>query len=194
MCKTGFDYPAVVSDAEHEKDGTAFSKTGALTIKSSSGSSGGLVAALGLSRRNSSDSGNDERSSDGNAHGSIDVPNQSPTNDNARSPETGRCGVSCDGVTRKCQAGDAMDQNDLVKHWQENHFGSDGKTREVPCTATECSTRDARPGLMSTPEDIGTLLRQVGLSKYLGTFQEQDVDLQVFLSLTDNDLKEVGIR
>lgn len=25
-------------------------------------------------------------------------------------------------------------------------------------------------------------------------FEEQDVDLQVFLSLTDNDLKEIGIK
>ena len=28
----------------------------------------------------------------------------------------------------------------------------------------------------------------------LDKFEEQDVDLQVFLSLTDNDLKEIGIK
>ena len=44
------------------------------------------------------------------------------------------------------------------------------------------------------PCDIDTLLRQLGLAKYAPVFDEQDVDLQVFLSLTDNDLKEVGIK
>ena len=45
-----------------------------------------------------------------------------------------------------------------------------------------------------TPPDLPTMLEQLGLSKYLTTFEEQDVDLQVFLSLTDNDLKEIGIK
>ena len=38
------------------------------------------------------------------------------------------------------------------------------------------------------------MLDQLGLTKYLPIFEEQDVDLQVFLSLTDNDLKEIGIK
>jgi hypothetical protein len=42
--------------------------------------------------------------------------------------------------------------------------------------------------------DLGALLEQLGLSKYTALFAEQDVDLQVFLSLTDNDLKEIGIK
>ncbi|KAJ8322386.1 hypothetical protein KUTeg_000857 [Tegillarca granosa] len=46
-------------DNDGDEDGNAFSKTGALTIKSSSGSSGGLVAAFGLNRDNSVDSGED---------------------------------------------------------------------------------------------------------------------------------------
>ncbi|XP_052258661.1 ankyrin repeat and SAM domain-containing protein 3-like [Dreissena polymorpha] len=45
-----------------------------------------------------------------------------------------------------------------------------------------------------TPNDLGALLEGLGLSKYLTTFEEQDVDLQVFLSLNDNDLKEIGIK
>ncbi|KAL4229131.1 Ankyrin repeat and SAM domain-containing protein 3 [Mactra antiquata] len=44
------------------------------------------------------------------------------------------------------------------------------------------------------PLDLSSLLEQLGLSKYMTTFEEQDVDLQVFLSLTDNDLKEIGIK
>ncbi|KAK2176456.1 hypothetical protein NP493_661g04006 [Ridgeia piscesae] len=159
------------SEADTEKDVTAFSKTGALTIKSSSGSSGGLVAALGL--KNSSDSGNDEESSDSDLH----VMGQ--------------------------RSGDTVDQHDsIVKQWQQNHFGDGAE----PGTGQGqgVTVQDAVPpggrqggkesGLESRPEDLGMLLRQLGLSKYLGTFEEQDVDLQVFLSLTDNDLKEVGIK
>lgn len=44
------------------------------------------------------------------------------------------------------------------------------------------------------PSDLPTLLEQLSLTKYLAVFEEQDIDLQVFLSLTDNDLKEIGIE
>ncbi|GFR86517.1 ankyrin repeat and SAM domain-containing protein 3 [Elysia marginata] len=44
------------------------------------------------------------------------------------------------------------------------------------------------------PKDLKDMLGQLGLLKYLDKFEEQDVDLQVFLSLTDNDLKELGIK
>lgn len=44
------------------------------------------------------------------------------------------------------------------------------------------------------PRDLAEMLAQLGLTKYLETFTEQDVDLQVFLSMTDNDLKELGIK
>lgn len=51
-----------------------------------------------------------------------------------------------------------------------------------------------KPDLGDHPRDLPSLLHQLGLSKYLKVFEEQDVDLQVFLSLTDNDLKEIGIK
>ncbi|KAK3107223.1 hypothetical protein FSP39_009784 [Pinctada imbricata] len=44
------------------------------------------------------------------------------------------------------------------------------------------------------PRDLRALLEQLGLTKYMNVFEEQDVDLQVFLSLTDQDLKEIGIK
>ncbi|KAA0705027.1 Ankyrin repeat and SAM domain-containing protein 3 [Triplophysa tibetana] len=34
---------------------------------------------------------------------------------------------------------------------------------------------------------------QIGFSKYLPLLKEQDIDLRIFLTLTENDLKEVGI-
>ena len=45
----------------------------------------------------------------------------------------------------------------------------------------------------SSPSDLATLLAELNLSKYLSVFEEQDVDLPVFLTLSDADLKEVGI-
>ncbi|KAM6155688.1 ankyrin repeat and SAM domain-containing protein 3 [Rhynchocyon petersi] len=43
------------------------------------------------------------------------------------------------------------------------------------------------------PQDLASLLEQIGCLKYLQVFQEQDVDLRIFLTLTESDLKELGI-
>ncbi|KAM7148622.1 ankyrin repeat and SAM domain-containing protein 3 isoform 2-T4 [Molossus nigricans] len=45
----------------------------------------------------------------------------------------------------------------------------------------------------SGPQDLATLLEQIGCLKYLQLFEEQDVDLRIFLTLTESDLKEIGI-
>ncbi|XP_059751959.1 ankyrin repeat and SAM domain-containing protein 3 isoform X1 [Balaenoptera ricei] len=65
-----------------------------------------------------------------------------------------------------------------------------------PGTGTSCA-----PGLIpqtdrspySGPQDLATLLEQIGCLKYLQVFEEQDVDLRIFLTLTESDLKEIGI-
>uniref|UniRef100_V9KEN1 Ankyrin repeat and SAM domain-containing protein 3 n=1 Tax=Callorhinchus milii TaxID=7868 RepID=V9KEN1_CALMI len=43
------------------------------------------------------------------------------------------------------------------------------------------------------PQDLAEFLEQIGCQKYLSVFEEQDVDLRVFLTLTEADLREVGI-
>ena len=43
------------------------------------------------------------------------------------------------------------------------------------------------------PQDLAAFLEQMGFSKYLPLLEEQDIDLRIFLTLTENDLKEVGI-
>ncbi|KAM5228395.1 ankyrin repeat and SAM domain-containing protein 3 [Ctenodactylus gundi] len=45
----------------------------------------------------------------------------------------------------------------------------------------------------SGPQDLATLLEQIGCLKYLQVFEEQDVDLRIFLTLTESDLREIGI-
>ncbi|XP_037777805.1 ankyrin repeat and SAM domain-containing protein 3-like [Penaeus monodon] len=44
------------------------------------------------------------------------------------------------------------------------------------------------------PTDLETLLNQLSLGPYMSVFKEQDVDLQMFLTLTDQELKECGIH
>ncbi|KAM7381815.1 hypothetical protein PAMA_012596 [Pampus argenteus] len=43
------------------------------------------------------------------------------------------------------------------------------------------------------PKDLSEFLEQIGFSKYLPLLKEQDIDLRIFLTLTENDLKEIGI-
>ncbi|XP_029954170.1 ankyrin repeat and SAM domain-containing protein 3 isoform X2 [Salarias fasciatus] len=43
------------------------------------------------------------------------------------------------------------------------------------------------------PKDLAEFLEQIGFSKYLPLLEEQDIDLRIFLTLTENDLKEIGI-
>ncbi|XP_043924910.1 protein bicaudal C homolog 1-like isoform X2 [Protopterus annectens] len=42
-------------------------------------------------------------------------------------------------------------------------------------------------------DDLPELFSSLGLSKYIDIFQEQEIDFQMFLTLTDEDLKELGI-
>lgn len=37
-------------------------------------------------------------------------------------------------------------------------------------------------------------LTELNLEKYIEVFQEQEIDFQAFLSLTDEDLKRIGIK
>ncbi|XP_042139528.1 ankyrin repeat and SAM domain-containing protein 3 isoform X11 [Peromyscus maniculatus bairdii] len=63
-------------------------------------------------------------------------------------------------------------------------------------TGTACtpgSEPQAEKSSYSGPQDLATLLEQIGCLKYLQVFEEQDVDLRIFLTLTESDLKEIGI-
>jgi len=42
--------------------------------------------------------------------------------------------------------------------------------------------------------DLRSFLSELGLGKYADVFYEQDVDLPMFLTLNEDDLKEIGIR
>uniref|UniRef100_A0AAY5KVY7 SAM domain-containing protein n=1 Tax=Esox lucius TaxID=8010 RepID=A0AAY5KVY7_ESOLU len=42
-------------------------------------------------------------------------------------------------------------------------------------------------------DNLDELLSQLGLGKYIDVFQQQEIDFQTFLTLSDEDLKEVGL-
>ncbi|KAM4554871.1 bicaudal C homolog 2 isoform 1-T1 [Odontesthes bonariensis] len=56
--------------------------------------------------------------------------------------------------------------------------------------ASTCSQRSPSP-LMT--DDLPDLLSQLGLIKYIDVFEQQEIDYQTFLTLSEEDLKEVGV-
>ncbi|XP_070708454.1 ankyrin repeat and SAM domain-containing protein 3 [Pempheris klunzingeri] len=61
--------------------------------------------------------------------------------------------------------------------------------------AVNCGMRShaGPPPSYTGPKDLAEFLEQIGFSKYLPLLEEQDIDLRIFLTLTENDLKEIGI-
>ncbi|XP_078582537.1 ankyrin repeat and SAM domain-containing protein 3-like [Branchiostoma floridae x Branchiostoma japonicum] len=59
----------------------------------------------------------------------------------------------------------------------------------TPVPDSEGSTEVYQP-----PKDLMELLNNIQCAKYHPVFEDQDIDLHVFLTLTDNDLKEIGIK
>ncbi|XP_048885681.1 bicaudal C homolog 2 isoform X2 [Brienomyrus brachyistius] len=55
----------------------------------------------------------------------------------------------------------------------------------------ERSSSESRAG--PATHNLPELLGQLGLSKYIEIFQQQEIDFQTFLTLSDADLKEVGV-
>ncbi|XP_013373166.1 PREDICTED: ankyrin repeat and SAM domain-containing protein 3 isoform X2 [Chinchilla lanigera] len=79
---------------------------------------------------------------------------------------------------------------------KSRHSNSDSQWPPSMTSRTACSPASvphAELSPYSGPQDLATLLEQIGCLKYLQVFEEQDVDLRIFLTLTESDLKEIGI-
>uniref|UniRef100_A0A8B9LGA7 Ankyrin repeat and sterile alpha motif domain containing 3 n=1 Tax=Astyanax mexicanus TaxID=7994 RepID=A0A8B9LGA7_ASTMX len=72
---------------------------------------------------------------------------------------------------------------------------SKGKSRHSNSDSTPPSNPGdcGIPPPYTGPKDLAEFLEQIGCSKYVPLLEEQDIDLRIFLTLTENDLKEVGI-
>ncbi|CAN0436849.1 unnamed protein product [Lampetra fluviatilis] len=85
----------------------------------------------------------------------------------------------------------------------EHYLSSSGYMESMPRTpagiaGAGCSLGSAIKGSgggssSSSSSDLPELFSKLGLGKYTDIFQQQEIDLQTFLSLTDQDLKELGI-
>ncbi|XP_054913910.1 ankyrin repeat and SAM domain-containing protein 3 isoform X2 [Poeciliopsis prolifica] len=91
------------------------------------------------------------------------------------------------------------DQNRRSSSRRTNKSHSKGKTRHANSdavlsggTGNGSKHGGPRPSY-SGPKDLAEFLEQIGFSKYLPLLEEQDIDLRIFLTLTENDLKEIGI-
>ncbi|XP_064651001.1 ankyrin repeat and SAM domain-containing protein 3-like [Lineus longissimus] len=204
-----------VRDVDDDID-DAFSKTGALTIKSSSSSSGGLVAALGIHKEESPES-NDSSAPElpeKNTLDPIPAEERKPKAPMVRSPNRHDRALRHQR-SREWRRKDTRPNNHEVgsgdrSNQEVNHSSLQTLPSQQPPHQTSASSYPQRdrvtpsvpPGLSPLSnnhnlDDLPTLddlLTQLGLTKYIPLFQEQDVDLQVFMSLTDNDLKEVGVK
>ncbi|NWI86796.1 ANKS3 protein, partial [Pitta sordida] len=78
---------------------------------------------------------------------------------------------------------------------KNRHSNSDGQWSHCPGKAGGSAQHQAlpEPPAYTGPQDLATFLEQIGCLKYLQVFEEQDVDLRIFLTLTESDLKEIGI-
>ncbi|XP_025714790.1 ankyrin repeat and SAM domain-containing protein 3 isoform X3 [Callorhinus ursinus] len=126
----------------------------------------------------------------------------------------GRCSSSSEGLTRApgVSSEASLESNEDSDHackssvrkqtksyMKTKNRYSNSESQWPPSTGT--SGAASSPGSMpqtersrhSGPQDLAALLEQIGCLKYLQVFEEQDVDLRIFLTLTESDLKEIGI-
>ncbi|TRY91333.1 hypothetical protein DNTS_030139 [Danionella cerebrum] len=73
------------------------------------------------------------------------------------------------------------------------------RTSDSFLTCTEDGAPVSRHSVGQSPspthaDDLIELLVQLGLEKYVHVFQQQEIDYQTFLTLSDEDLKEVGVN
>ncbi|KAL1778958.1 ankyrin repeat and SAM domain-containing protein 3 isoform X1 [Sigmodon hispidus] len=84
-----------------------------------------------------------------------------------------------------------------TKSYLKNKSRSSNSDSQWPSSTGTAFTPGSEPQAekspYSGPQDLATLLEQIGCLKYLPVFEEQDVDLRIFLTLTESDLKEIGI-
>ncbi|XP_074530288.1 bicaudal C homolog 2 [Halichoeres trimaculatus] len=64
---------------------------------------------------------------------------------------------------------------------------------EGGCSSRRASTCSQRSPSPQMTDDLPELLSQLGLIKYIDVFEQQEIDYQTFLTLSDEDLKEVGV-
>jgi len=68
------------------------------------------------------------------------------------------------------------------------------RTGTLPGESTQLPKPTVEILQYSGPQTLSGALSEIGMSKYESLFKAQDVDLHVFLTLNDHDLKEIGVK
>ncbi|XP_035811935.2 ankyrin repeat and SAM domain-containing protein 3 isoform X2 [Amphiprion ocellaris] len=97
-------------------------------------------------------------------------------------------GLNWEGSVESNEDSDQCKKSSFRRANKGHH--SKGKTRHGSNDAAH-SSGTGNCGLPT--HDLAEFLEQIGFSKYLPLLEEQDIDLRIFLTLTENDLKEIGI-
>uniref|UniRef100_A0A8C9REQ1 BicC family RNA binding protein 1 n=1 Tax=Scleropages formosus TaxID=113540 RepID=A0A8C9REQ1_SCLFO len=63
----------------------------------------------------------------------------------------------------------------------------------MDCISSMAGSNGCTLSMSLKGSDLPELFSKLGLGKYIDVFQQQEIDLQTFLTLTDQDLKELGI-
>uniref|UniRef100_A0A8C6U4Y9 Bicaudal C homolog 2 n=1 Tax=Neogobius melanostomus TaxID=47308 RepID=A0A8C6U4Y9_9GOBI len=80
------------------------------------------------------------------------------------------------------------------ENWRDRCGSSSSSPSSPPSTLPSASAFPAqRSPSPQICDDLPELLSQLGLLKYIDVFEEQEIDYQTFLTLSDDDLKEVGV-
>lgn len=206
------------TEDDHTED-TAFCVSGAMTIKSSgsscNSSASGRAGILNLSRENSMSS-NEEHSGSKTGRSPSESPKperrevkfspdiinrvESPVQIQPTGPGRGydnamnygidakTYGITAENVRKECQQGIPSYNTGIGYNPSVAPLPADlGLENLVDVAAVERQR-------IYPFHDLKSLLESLNLEKYFAKFEEQDVDLRVFLTLTDADLKEVGIK
>ncbi|XP_026078858.1 protein bicaudal C homolog 1-like isoform X1 [Carassius auratus] len=77
-------------------------------------------------------------------------------------------------------------QNKTAEHYLSS-------SNYMDCISSVTGTNGCNLNTSFKGTDLPELFSKLGLGKYTDVFQQQEIDLQTFLTLTDQDLKELGI-
>ncbi|XP_076856732.1 protein bicaudal C homolog 1 isoform X2 [Brachyhypopomus gauderio] len=77
-------------------------------------------------------------------------------------------------------------QNKTVEHYLSS-------SNYMDCISSVMGSNGCNLSISLKGSDLPELFSKLGLGKYTDVFQQQEIDLQTFLTLTDQDLKELGI-
>ncbi|XP_025021566.1 ankyrin repeat and SAM domain-containing protein 3 isoform X3 [Python bivittatus] len=109
-------------------------------------------------------------------------------------------GISSEGSLESNEDSDHAAKSSSRKHAKssmkaKNRYGN-SETQwpwKSRASAQHCGPSNEETTSCPGPQDLAAFLDQIGCLKYLQIFEEQDVDLRIFLTLTESDLKEIGI-